>query len=310
MKMNNESKRTITIISPCYNEAAILPVFWNLLWPIVNELDNKNDVKVLFVNNGSTDNSLEVLATLRDGDPRVNFITLSRNFGYQGALDAGVRNSDSDLYCVIDADGEDPPELILEFLKAIDNGSDIAYGVRQTRQEPSYRSVLRKIFYRVVGLVSDDPFRLDTGEFSMFTNELKQAALLENNSFPFLRASLSRVGYASTGVPHDRRMRLGGKSSLNAIGMVNFAVGGLLSSSTFPLRLALYLLPLHILIMVGLGIMSLLTGSVSPLIVALYIANILMMVQFAFVSVYLARTYKNGLQRPSSFVVNRLSSKD
>jgi len=308
--MDHERKRTITIIAPCYNEAAVLPIFWNLLWPIVDDLDKKNQVKVLFVNNGSTDNSLEVLSSLRQLDSRVNFITLSRNFGYQGALDAGVRNSNSDLYCVIDADGEDPPELIREFLVAIDNGSDIAYGVRQSRQEPSYRSALRKIFYRVVSLVSDDPFRLDTGEFSMFTNELKQAALSENNSFPFLRASLSRVGFKSTGVPHDRRMRLGGQSSLNAIGMVNFAVGGLLSSSTFPLRLALYLLPIHIFVMAGLGLMSLLTGSTSPLIFALYIANVLMMVQFAFVSVYLARTYKNGLLRPSSFVVDRLSSKE
>jgi dolichol-phosphate mannosyltransferase len=308
--MNNESKRTLTIIAPCYNEARILPIFWEILRPIIDELDNKNAVKVLFVNNGSTDNSLEILASLRNSDPRIKYITLSRNFGYQGALDAGVRNSDSNLYCVIDADGEDPPELILEFIKAIDNGSDIAYGVRQSRQEPSYRSIFRKIFYRVVGLVSDDPFRLDTGEFSMFTNELKQAALSENNSFPFLRASLSRVGYIATGVPHDRRMRLGGKSSLNAIGMVNFAVGGLLSSSTFPLRLALYLLPLHLILMAGLGLMSLVTGSVSPLIVALYIANVLMMVQFAFVSVYLARTYKNGLHRPSSFVVDRLSAKE
>jgi dolichol-phosphate mannosyltransferase len=281
-----------------------------LLCPVVDELDTKTDVEVLFVNNGSTDNSLEVLHSLRENDSRINFITLSRNFGYQGALDAGIRNSNSDLYCVIDADGEDPPELILEFLEAIDNGSDIAYGVRQSRQEPSYRSALRKFFYRVVGLVSDDPFRLDTGEFSMFTNELKQAALSENNSFPFLRASLSRVGYVSTGVPHDRRMRLGGQSSLNAIGMVNFAVGGLLSSSTFPLRLALYLLPFHIFLMAGLGLTSLIFGSVSPLIVALYIANVLMMIQFAFVSVYLARTYKNGLQRPSSFVVDRLSSKE
>ena len=308
--MNNERKRTLTIISPCFNEAAILPVFWNLLCPIVDELDTKTDVGILFVNNGSTDNSLEVLNSLSENDSRVKFITLSRNFGYQGALDAGVRNSNSDLYCVIDADGEDPPELILEFLQAIDNGSDIAFGVRKLRQEPSYRSALRKMFYRIVGLISDDPFRLDTGEFSMFTNELKQAALSENNSFPFLRASLSRVGYVSTGVPHDRRMRLGGQSSLKAIGMVNFAVGGLLSSSTFPLRLALYLLPFHIFLMAGLGLTSLIARSVSPLIVALYIANILMMIQFAFVSVYLARTYKNGLQRPSSFVVDRLSSKE
>ena len=149
--MNDKHKRTLTIIAPCYNEAGILPVFWKILWPIVDRLDVNNEVKVLFVNNGSTDNSLEVLSSLRDRDSRINYITLSRNFGYQGALDAGVRNANSDLYCVIDADGEDPPELILEFLEAIDNGSDIAYGVRQSRQEPSYRSALRKVFYRVVG---------------------------------------------------------------------------------------------------------------------------------------------------------------
>lgn len=308
--MNNHERRKLTIIAPCYNEARVLPSFWDLLLPVVDQLTEKIETSVLFVNNGSTDSSLDVLRGLQTRDDRVRFITLSRNFGYQGALDAGVRHANSDLYCVIDADGEDPPELILQFLAAIDNGADIAFGVRRTRQEPTYRSLLRKGFYRFVGLISDDPFRLDTGEFSMFTDELKQAALMENNSFPFLRASLARVGFSSTGIPHDRRMRLGGKSSLNAVGMLNFAVGGLLSSSTFPLRLALYLLPLHVLMILLLGVAAVLSESIAPLVIALYIANILLMIQVAFVSVYLARTYKNGLHRPSSFVVRNQSSKD
>ena len=308
--MNRVNRPSLTIISPCFNEARILNSFWDRLRPVVDLVAGRVDVTVLFVNNGSTDETARILSGIRGGDPRVGYITLSRNFGYQGALDAGVRHAKSDLYCVIDADGEDPPELILQFLDAIDSGADIAYGVRRTRQEPVYRSNLRKIFYRVVRTVSDDPFRVDTGEFSMFTDELKRSALSENNSFPFLRASLARVGYSSTGIPHDRHERIGGRSSLNAIGMLNFAVGGLLSSSTFPLRLALYLLPLHLLMITSLGVVSLAISSTGPLLVALYLANILVMIQLAFVSVYLARTYKNGLHRPSSFVVKRLSSTD
>lgn len=306
--MNFVKRLSLTIISPCFNEARILHSFWSRLSPVVDELARRVDVSVLFVNNGSDDETIHVLSDIRSSDTRVKYITLSRNFGYQGALDAGVRYAQADLYCVIDADGEDPPDLILEFLDAIERGADIAYGVRRTRQEPTYRSVLRKVFYRVVRTVSDDPFRIDTGEFSMFTHELKTSALSENNSFPFLRASLARVGYSSTGIPHDRHERIGGKSSLNAIGMLNFAVGGLLSSSTFPLRLALYLLPAHLVMIVVLGIIALVMSSMVPLLVALYLANILMLVQLAFISVYLARTYKNGLHRPSSFVVRRFSS--
>jgi glycosyltransferase involved in cell wall biosynthesis len=296
-----ENKKTLTIVSPCFNEAEILEKFWLLLSPVVSQLSTELVIKVLFVNNGSTDSTLDVLKSISNKSQEVNFITLSRNFGYQGALDAGIRSCESDLYCIIDADGEDPPELLFEFHQAILNGADLAYGVRKLRHESRFRSYLRKFFYRTVFLIADDPFNIDAGEFSMFTDELKKAALHENNSFPFLRASLARVGFTSIGIPHERNPRLGGTSRLNAIAMANFAVGGALSSSTYPLRLALYLLPLNVAVAIGFLITGLVLQSMVPIQLAIFFLLLIVVVQLSFVSVYLARTYKNGLFRPASF---------
>jgi glycosyltransferase involved in cell wall biosynthesis len=303
-----KKKTTLTIVSPCFNEAQILEKFWLLLSPVVSQLSTELQIKVLFVNNGSTDATLKVLNSIKSKSPEVGFITLSRNFGYQGALDAGIRSCESDLYCIIDADGEDPPELLFEFYKAILNGADLAYGVRKLRHESRFRSNLRKFFYRTVFLIADDPFNIDAGEFSMFTDELKKAALQENNSFPFLRASLARVGFTSIGIPHERNPRLGGTSRFNAIAMANFAVGGALSSSTYPLRLALYLLPLNVAIAMGFLITGVVLQSMVPIQLAIFFLLLIVVVQLSFVSVYLARTYKNGLFRPASFTDFRNSS--
>jgi len=298
--MTVNRKKTLTIIAPCYNEALILREFWSLLSPVLASLRLRTDLKVLFVNNGSTDNTIEVLDDLRCTSQELEYLTLSRNFGYQGALDAGIRHCQSDLYCFIDADGEDPPELLMTFLSLVEDGAQIAYGIRTERKESSTRSNLRKFFYRGVFLISDDPFRVDTGEFSMFTDDVKRAALDENNSFPFLRASLARVGFSSVGVPHERNQRLGGKSRLNALAMLNFAVGGALSSSTYPLRLALYLLPLKLLVMLSFALAAVLLESMALIEIGIFLALVLIMVDLAFISVYLARTYKNGLMRPSA----------
>ena len=303
-----KKKTTLTIVSPCCNEAQILEKFWLLLSPVVSQLSSELQIKVLFVNNGSTDATLKVLKTLKNKSPEIGYITLSRNFGYQAALDAGIRSCESDLYCIIDADGEDPPELLFDFYKAILNGAELAYGVRKLRHESRFRSNLRKIFYRTVFLIADDPFHLDTGEFSMFTDDLKRAALNENNSFPFLRASLARVGYRSEGIPHHRNPRIGGVSHLNALAMLNFAVGGALSSSTYPLRLSLYLLPVNLLIVCCLTLSAIYLRSMAPIHIAILEMSVAILVQLSFVSVYLARTYKNGLHRPASFTDFRNSS--
>jgi dolichol-phosphate mannosyltransferase len=284
------------------NEERILPSFWRLLAPTLEELTERVDVAVVFVNNASTDKTIEVLDELHHKDNRVKYLTLARKVDYETALETGLRAVDADLYAMIDADGEDPPELLLNFIEEIEHGADVAYGVRLTRAEPGIRVLARKLFYRLVAAVADDPFRVDTGEFSMFRRNVRDAMLAENNSYPFLRASMARVGFASVGVPHDRNPRLGGQSRLNALGMLRFAVAGALSSSTYPLRLPLYLLPMNLILIGVLALVGLLQNSLRLLASASIIGLLLLLSQQAFLSVYLARTYKNGLMRPNAFI--------
>jgi polyisoprenyl-phosphate glycosyltransferase len=297
----------LTIVSPVYNEEGAVPLFWGRLRPVLQELSREYDVHLVFLNNASTDGTLQEIERIREEWPHTYVITMSRNVGYHASLECGLRNTRGDLFVPIDVDCEDPPEMILKFVEKYRQGYDIVYGERVDREEPETLKAARKLFYRLLHAVADEEIILDMAEFSLFTREVRDAILNENTSYPFLRASIGRAGFRRSAIPFKRQRRIAGRTHYNLLRMSVFAIGGILSASTLFLRLPIYILPFWILALAGLGAEYILTGSPWWMLGALTLFAAYLGGTAAFTALYVARTYRNGLQRPNAFIDRRQS---
>ncbi|MES2962664.1 MAG: glycosyltransferase family 2 protein [Bdellovibrionota bacterium] len=295
--------KSFEAICPVYNEEKTIPLFFERLQGVFDVLRTKYDCRLTFIDNGSTDKSQELVKELCAKYEWVSHIVMSRNFGYQSSIECGVRNSNADYTGFVDVDCEDPPEMFIEFMKHIESGYDVAYGERLDRPEPWVVKMLRKIFYRVTRATADERFILDMAEFSLMSRMVRDAICRDNNSFPFIRASIGRVGFDIKNVPYTRHKRIAGETHYNMRGMVIFAVAGILSSSTLWLRIPVYLFPIWFLISIlGLVAFALTENELYYKLVA---TTGLMFIAFTLtgISLYLARVYKNGLGRPN-YIVN------
>jgi glycosyltransferase involved in cell wall biosynthesis len=293
---------TLAVIVPVHNELGNIAPFYERARLVLESVPGM-PWQMVFVNDGSTDGSLERICELRARDERVKVISLSRNFGYHAVLLAGLSLVAADRYAMIDVDCEDPPELLLEFHRAIEGGADVAYGIRSNRIEPVLVTFFRRLFYYLNKGIADSDIVLWMAEFAMITRQVRDAILAPHTTYVFLRAELGYVGFVRVGVPYVRGVRMSGKTHYNFFNMTRFAVSGFLASSTFPLRLILYL--------------AVVVGILFPLLVALgglgsaAIASLASIATFYFalialstIALYLARTYKNGVSRPV-FIVDK-----
>jgi glycosyltransferase involved in cell wall biosynthesis len=295
-------KPTLAIIVPVYNELGNIAPFYERTRGILESLPGSS-WQIVFVNDGSTDGSLERICEIRARDDRVKVISLSRNFGYHAVLLAGLSLVAADRYAMIDVDCEDPPELLRDFHAAIEDGADVAYGVRSNRIEPRAVTAFRRLFYYLNRGIADSDIVLWMAEFAMISRQVRDAILAPHTTYVLLRAELGYVGFVRVGIPYVRGVRTSGKTHYNYLNMTRFAVSGFLASSTFPLRLILYLavvagfvFPLVVLV-AGLG-----PGAIASLasVATFYFA----LTALSTIALYLARTYKNGVARPV-FIVDK-----
>jgi len=297
----------LTVVVPVHNEEQNVPAFIERARPVLDGLEGIGAWDLLFVNNCSTDGTLALLHQAHATDRRIRVVSLSRNFGYHGAVTAGLTTADADLYAVIDVDGEDPPELLRQFIAEIRKGAHVAYGIRSQRPEPMTMVFMRRMFYYLNRLVADAEIVVWMAEFSMFRRVVRNAILAPRTTFPFLRAEIGYVGFKRVGVPYQRQKRMFGESHYNLWRMTTFAVGGMLSSSTFPLRFVLYFAAViavaypAAVVLFGLSVPG---ATALAAILALYF----LLLGVPIIALYLARTYKNGVARPV-FVVDPESSR-
>ncbi|MBX3204384.1 MAG: glycosyltransferase family 2 protein [Labilithrix sp.] len=311
-------RRLVSVVIPAYNEQATLPLFYEELRAALAPLEDRVDFELLFINNGSTDGTLELLDGLREKDRRVRVATLSRNFGYQAAITAGLRLSKGDAVGCIDSDGEDPPAVFAEFVETWLGGeADIVYGVRDKRPESIVMRLARKAFYRITRYMADHEIILDMAEFALLDRRVKTAVLSTRSTFPFVRGQVGYVGFRRVGIKYDRHVRLGGKSHYNLVRATQFAVGGILSSSTAPLRVLAYsagaLVPLSLIGLVAAAVHGAATPEFGVLGWSLLGAMLLLVwlvFAVAVVSVYVARVYKDQVALPLYVVDSRRSSLD
>ncbi len=304
----NPARKSITIICPVHNEAKVIPLFFERMRPVMAELSKGYDVSLVFSNNASTDNTLEAIEKIRSVENNVYVISLSANVGYQRSLECGLRNCKGDLFAFIDVDCEDPPEMIVEFVRAYEQGHEIVYGERADREEPEYVKFLRKVFYRILRALADEEVILDMAEFSLMTSEVRDAIIKDNTSFPFIRASIGRVGFRRCGITYKRHKRIAGDSHYNFFSMTKFAVAGILSSSTLFLRIPIYSLPFWLLLMVALPAGYILTDNKWFLVASFFAFATYVGATISFIAIYVARIYKNTLGRPNFIIDNKNST--
>lgn len=228
----------VTIIVPCYNEEEVIVSTYERLISMASGVDWQ--AELLFVDDGSSDTTLGILENLRGSDTRVKIISFSRNFGHQAAVTAGLHHVTGDAAVIIDADLQDPPELIPRMVEMWQSGKGhIIFGKRRSRKgESIFKKITAKMFYRTLGSLSDTPIPLDTGDFRLVDRKVIDAfnKLEERNKY--IRGLFPWLGFSSAPIEYDRDARLAGETKYPLRKMLSLAADGLLSFSSKPLRIA------------------------------------------------------------------------
>ncbi len=311
----SEQKRLVTIVTPVFNEEVTIPLFYERLNKAIAEIETKVRVELLFVNNRSTDRTLEIITEIQAKDPRVNVITFSRNFGYQASITAGMTHARGDAVCNIDVDCEDPPEMLPRFIQRWLDGADVVYGVRDKREELILMHWARKLFYRFTRGVADHEIVLDMAEFFLVDKRVRDAVLKTNSSFPFVRGQVGYIGFRREGIPYKRQRRIAGETHYNLASAIKFGIAGILSSSTLPLRVLAYFGTLMVTAdLVGAGLVGAMGDRVGLTVMARALIAFALVnaawftLAFGVIGVYLARVYKDGIALPL-YVVDERTSK-
>lgn len=305
--MSHVERHSFAVICPVHNEEGTVRIFFGRLMAVLERLSERYRPELVFVDNDSSDSTRAVISELARNHTNVRLIALSRNVGYQCSVECGLRSIDADISAVIDVDCEDPPEMLAEMLAHFESGFDIVYGERVDRAENEMMKLGRRLFYRLTHAIADDLFILDMAEFCVMSRRVREAILADNNSFPFWRASIGRVGFSRKNIPYRREPRAAGKTHYNIWRIVVFAVAGILSSSTFLLRLPAYSFPIWVAAMCLLFLLAAASGSAATFQLMCLLGFLFCGFTLMSVALYTARIYKNGLNRPNYFVDTKRS---
>jgi glycosyltransferase involved in cell wall biosynthesis len=237
------TRERLTVIVAAFNEAEALPALHPRIAVALDGLAGEGvDGHVLYVDDGSRDRTWAVLDGIAAADPRVSLLRLSRNFGKEAALTAGLDRVDEGAALILDADGQDPPELIPAFVAKWREGYDDVHGTRTARDgEGWFKRVTAHGFYRVMQRLSKTPIPTDTGDFRLLSPRALTALRQLRERHRFMKGLFGWVGFEQVAIPYHREARLAGRSKFNAWRLWNFALEGVTSFSTAPLRVATYL---------------------------------------------------------------------
>lgn len=303
----------ISVVVPCFNEEEVIAETHRRLTATLRQLEPIG-FELIFVDDGSRDETPALLERLQAIDGSVRVVRLSRNFGHQIAVTAGLEHASGDAVVVIDADLQDPPELIREMVERWQDGYQVVYGMRTDREgETSFKRWTARAFYRLINRLSDVEIPLDAGDFRLMDRKVVDALLLMPERARYLRGMVSWVGFKQIAVLYTRAPRHAGKSKYPLLKMLNFATDGVISFSILPLRLATW---------IGFVIMGLVLVSILFVLIArlythdwvrgwasLFIAVLFMSgVQLVFLGIigeYVGRIYGEAKRRPLYFVQER-----
>jgi dolichol-phosphate mannosyltransferase len=307
----------LSVVIPCYNEEAVLRATHERLSHALGDL-RETQLELIFVDDGSPDNTFQVLSELQAADARVRVLRLSRNFGHQMAVTAGLAEAGGDAVVIIDADLQDPPEVIGEMLELWRQGNDVVYGSRLTRDgESRFKLWTAKAFYRLINRLSDTQMPVDTGDFRLMDRKVVDVLTAMPERGRFLRGMVSWVGFRQAPVFYKREARRAGTSKYPFLKMMRFAMDGIFSFSVLPLRLAALTGLASIWVAIG-GIIVAIVARVfglydlrfgrgwASLFVAVLFMGGVQLLCLGVIGEYLGRIYTEVKQRPLYAVSERL----
>lgn len=230
--------KRISLVFPVYNEEEVLPMLYERVRRALTQLPY--EAEVILVNDGSRDRSLELMTKYHQEDPRFKIVDFSRNFGHQVAITAGMDAAGGDAVILMDADLQDPPELLPQFLKTWEDGYHVVYAVRKTRQEHALKQFAYRAFYRILQKISNIPIPLDSGDFCLMDRVVVDTIKSMDERHRFVRGLRSWVGFRQIGLEYDRDKRQAGEVKYTFSKLMKLALDGIFSFSYFPLQLASY----------------------------------------------------------------------
>jgi len=305
--------KRLSLVVPMHNEAEVLDVFFARIGEATAALGV--EVEIICVDDGSRDATLQGLIGRARNDPAVKVIALARNFGKEAAMTAGIEAARGDMVVPIDADLQDPPELIAEFVRLWEGGYDVVYGSRADRSsDTAMKRTTARLFYRIFNGVSDLDIPESAGDFRLMDRQVVEAlkTLPERNRF--MKGLFAWVGFRQIGVPYTRPGRAAGTSSWGYLKLLRFAIDGITSFSTAPLRVwtALGLVAAIVAVIgaIALIVRVLIVGRESPgyasLMVVLLFSFAFQMIAFGVLGEYVGRLYQEAKGRPIYVVRARI----
>lgn len=298
--------KVVSVLIPVYNEELALLKLYKRLADVAKK-NNKYRFEFLFVNDGSRDKSLEIIKDMKKSDNRVAYIDLSRNYGKEVAMIAGLDHVDSDATIVVDADLQDPPELITEMIRHWEDGYDDVYARRTERAGESWlRRKTSSVFYRVLQHSTEIPIQRDAGDFRLLDKKCVMAIRQFRERERYTKGIFSWIGYRKKEITYVRQPRVSGKSKWSYLKLVNLAINGIISFTTAPLRAStiiglvvsliafIYILFLVIRTMLfGVDV----AGYPSIMAVVLFLGGV-QLISLGIIGEYISRIYNETKQRP------------
>ncbi|OHB97745.1 MAG: glycosyltransferase [Planctomycetes bacterium RIFCSPLOWO2_12_38_17] len=303
--MDNVGSVMYSIVVPVYNEENVIKEFYNRTTAVLSSL--KERYEIIFINDGSVDNSLTILRELHAEDSSVKVINFSRNFGHQMAITAGMDYSAGNAVIIMDSDLQDPPEVIAKLVERWKEGHDVVYAVREARKgETLFKRLTATLFYRLIVKITNVSMHADVGDFRLMDKKVIDIFRTVRERHRFIRGLVFWVGFKQTGISYIRNERFAGETKYPFRKMLKFAIDGITSFSFLPLQLAMYAGAIISLMSFASGIyilcLRIITGRFIPGIAGILVSVLFLGgIQLLFLGLigeYIGRMYDEIKQRP------------
>lgn len=299
-------KKIISIFTPVYNESENIPIIYNEVKSIMRSLNSKYNYEHIFSDNASVDNSLLTLKKIQEDDSNVKIISLSKNFGVTKSTLNGLFNCTGDAIIQLDADLQDPPRMILDFIQKWEEGYKVVYGIRTDRDEKWLMKNIRKLYYRIAHILSDENLIPDVGEFRLMDKKIIMELKKIRHYNPYLRGVIANLGFKQTGIDYHRHDRKLGSTSTNLYRLFDYGINGIISHSTIMLRVTtlvgLSLTIISILMIMVSIYLRLFSSTYAPglttiTILILFFSGI-QMIFLGIIGEYIAKIFDQSIKRP------------
>lgn len=311
--------KRISLVIPMYFEEKVVDECYNRVSKVLKEL-KKYDYEIIFINDGSKDKTQELLENISNKDKNVKIISFSRNFGHQAAVTAGLKETTGDAVIIMDADMQDPPEIIPDMIELWENGNEVIYGKRKSRKgESKFKLLSAKAFYKILNALSDVDIPQDTGDFRLVDKKIveKMNSLPEHNKF--LRGLWSWLGFKQCAYEYDRKERFAGKTKYPLKKMLKLASDGIISFSSKPIKLVGMLGIISIVISFAILIYALISyfcnlnnlsaGWTSLMCAITFFAGV-QLLSLWIISEYIGRIYDETKGRPQYIIDKKINIDD